>query len=314
MKSYSLLVKLVVCCCGFGLMHSPSYGQGRTLTKTQLDAVVKASLDDCSPPATTLKSGRTDPAAIIPTSNAKAFPKDRISKTLNGVWQGRVLGDDGHVGVDYFWIIDMKRSEGLIIAQRSGKETVPAPQPAVAANAPKFTYVMCAHEGYIPSKDSPQVHEFTKVSDDISNAARIVQEATGIATKKARATLADIWRALVNARYFTDPRYADRHGNAYAGGFFKPMDISPVASAIGPSQLSMRWDAEYRGGGATSMKFTPEVPVSGVEYAQFVGTSADSGDFLVASPGNGRLWKVEARTGGSYDLAFDRVILGPLQR
>jgi hypothetical protein len=313
MKSYSLLTTLVVC-CGFGLMHSPSYGQGRSLTAAQLNTVVKADLDDCSPPATTLKSGRTDAAAIIPTSNAKSFPKDRIAKTLNGVWHGQVLGDDGHVGVDYFWIIDMKRNEGLILAQRSGKETVAAPQPSVAATAPKFTYVMCAHEGYIPSKDSPQVHEFTKVSDDISNAARIVYEATGVPIKKARATLADIWRALLAARYFSDPKYADQHGIAYAGGFFKPMRIEPVASAIGPSQTSMRWDAEYRGGGATSLRFTPEVPVSGVEYAQFVGTSAGSGDYLVASPGNGRLWKVEAIRGAAYDLAFDRVVLGPLQR
>jgi hypothetical protein len=313
MKSYSLLIKVVVC-CGFGLMHSPLYAQGRTLTAPQLNTIVKADLGDCSPPATTLKSGRTDAAAIIPTSNAKSFPKDRIAKTLNGLWNGQVLGDDGHVGVDYFWIIDMKRNEGLLLAQRSGKQSVPAPAAAAAATAPKFTYVMCAHEGFVPSKDTPQVHEFTKVSDDISKAARIVQAATGVATKKARPTLADIWRALIAAKYFTDPRYADERGNAYAGGFFKPMDIEPVASAIGPSLHSIRWDAEYRGGGATSMTFAPEVPVSGVEYAQFVGTTTSSGDFLVASPGNGKLWKVEAIKGAAYDLAFDKVVLGPLAK
>lgn len=311
MKSYSTLTALVVC-CGFSLMHSPSYGQGRSLNATQLASVVRADLDVCAPPNTQLRSGRTDPALIIPTRNAKSIPRDRIAKTLHGVWQGRVLGDDGHVGVDYFWINDMKRNEGLIIAQRSGKETVAARAQAIAA-APKFSYVMCAHEGYIPSKDSPQVHEFTKISNEITDAAKIVEDATTVKITKARATLADMWQALVQARYFSDPKYADQHGVAYAGGFFKPMDITPVANAIGPSLVALKWDAEYRGGGTTSMRFTPDVPVHGVEYAQFVGTSASNGDFLVSSPGNGRLWKVEAFRGGQYDLAFDKVVVGPLQ-
>jgi hypothetical protein len=312
MKSYSLLTALVVC-CGSGLMHSPSYAQGRALTEPQLSSAVRADLDVCAPPNAQLRSGRTDPALIIPTRNAKSFPKERIAKTLHGVWQGRVLGDDGHVGVDYFWINDMKRNEGLIIAQRSGKETVRARSQAVAAAVPKFSYVMCAHEGYIPSKDSPQVHEFTKVSNDIADAKKIVEDATTVKIQKARPTLADLWKGLVAARYFSDPKYADQHGVAYAGGFFKPMDIQPVANAIGPALVSLKWDAEYRGGGATSMRFTPDVPVLGVEYAQFVGTTADNGDFLVSSPGNGRLWKVEAFRGGNYDLAFDKVVVGPLQ-
>jgi len=312
MKSYNLLIKVVVC-CGFGLMHSPSYSQGRALTGPQLSAAVRADLDVCAPQNNQLRSGQTDPATIIPTRDARAIPKDRIARTLNGVWQGRVLGDDGHVGVDYFWINDMKRSEGLIIAQRSGKESVAGPQPAAAATAAKFSYVMCAHEGYIPSKDSPQVHEFIKVSNSIADAAQIVERATGVKNKKARPTLQDLWRGLVAARYFSDPRYADQHGNAYAGGFFKPMEIQPVANVIGPTSVSLRWDAEYRGGGATSMRFTPDVPVHGVEYAQFVGTTTGSGDFLVSSPGNGRLWKVEAISGGQYDLAFDKVVVGPLQ-
>ena len=75
----------------------------------------------------------------------------------------------------------------------------------------------------------------------------------------------------------------------------------------------MSWDSEYYGGGTTWIKFTPGVPMKGVEYTQFVGTTATAGDFLVASPGNGKLSKVEAASGGDYDLAFDSVTFGPLQ-
>jgi hypothetical protein len=57
MKNYSLLIKLVVC-CAFGLMPSPSYAQGRTLTETQLDAIVKTDLESCSTKSGQLKSGR----------------------------------------------------------------------------------------------------------------------------------------------------------------------------------------------------------------------------------------------------------------
>src|SRR3954466_5111791 len=99
MKNYSLLIKLVACCalvvcCPFGLMHNPLYAQGRALSATQLDAIVKTDLEKCSPQNGQLKSGRTDPTAIIPTRNARDFPKDRIAKTLHGMWRGRVLGDD----------------------------------------------------------------------------------------------------------------------------------------------------------------------------------------------------------------------------
>ncbi len=319
MKNHSLLVKLVVCralvvCCAFGLVHSPSYAQGRALTATQLDAIVKTDLADCSTQSAQLstkggqlQSGRLDPASIIPTSNAREFPKDRIAKTLHGMWRGRVLGDDKDVGVDYFWIMDTKRSEGLIIAQRTGKETMAGLKPI--ANAPKLTYLMCAHEGYVPSKETPQIHEFVKVSNSIEGATRILQESTGLKLQKAQPTLADLWQGLVAKGYFTSLPAV-----AYAGGFFKPLQIERVASAIGPAQVSMKWDAEYYGGGATSLKFTKAVPIKGVEYAQFVGTSTRSGDFLVSSPGNGKLWKVEALSGATYDLAFDSVVLGPLQQ
>ena len=323
MKNYSLLIKLVVCCAiviCFGLMHSTAYAQGRSLSMAQLDAIVKTELSDCSTQTTQftggegselkkssqLKSGRIDPAGIIPSKNAKEFTRSRIAKTLHGMWRGRVLGDDGHVGVDYFWIMDTKRSEGLIIAQRTGKETMAGLQPI--AKAPKLTYLMCAHEGYFPSKDSPQIHEFVKVSDDIKDAPKIVQEATGVKLRKPRPTLSDLWQELVATGYFRNLPHS-----AYAGGFFQPIQIEQVANAAGAAGVSVKWNGEYYGGGSTSIKFTPDVPIQGVEYAQFVGTTASAGDFLVSSPGNGNLWKVEAFSGAEYDLAFDSVVLGPLQ-
>ncbi|HEX3681411.1 MAG TPA: hypothetical protein VHU83_02640 [Bryobacteraceae bacterium] len=323
MKNYSLLVTLVVCCAFGGLMQSPLYAQGRTLTAPQLDAIVNTDLQNCSAQTTQLQSGRIDPASVIPTRNAREFPTDRIAKTLNGVWRGRVIGDDKDTRVDYFEIIDTKLNEALIIAQRTGKETLAKMRPV--ANAPKLTYLMCAHEGYMPSKDTPQIHEFTKVSDSIEDAPRIMQEATGLKLQKAQPSLSDLWQGLLAEGYFNTPR-----GTAYAGGFFKPVQIQPVANAVGPAGVSVKWDGEYRGGGSTSIKFTPDVPITGVEHAEFVGTSTNSGDFLVSSPGNGKLWKVEAtgpttRTantsaaspdiveGDDYCLAFDKVVLGPLQ-
>ena len=306
MKNRSLLIRLVACCALVVCCPFLYAAEGRALTTTQIDAIVKTDLERCSPPTGLLKSGRLDPAFIIPTHNAREFPKDRIAKTLHGIWRGRVLGDDKDVGVDYFWIMDTKRSEGLIIAQRTGKESTAGLKPV--ANAPKLTYLMCAHEGYIPSKDKPQIHEFVKVSNGVESAPEIVRKATGLKLRKANPTLSDVWQEIVATGYFNTPR-----GVAYAGGFFKPLQIERVASAVGPAQVSLKWDGQYRGGGATSLKFKAGVPIKGVEYAQFVGTTASSGDYLVASPGNGKLWKVEAVSGASYDLAFDSVTLGPLQ-
>jgi hypothetical protein len=315
MESYSLLIK-VVACCGFVLMHGSSYGQGRNLSKDQLDNIVKNDLDSCSPPAGSLKSGKTDPASIIPSANLKAFPRNRIAKTLNGIWLGKVLGDDGHVGVDYYLLNDVKRGEAIIIAQRSGKETVTGLAPQLVEKAPKLSFLMCAHEGYYPSKDTPQLHLFTKVSDNLNDAPKILQQSTGLTLATRQPTLSNLWKALVAQDYFNEVRFSDSHGAAYAGGLFKPLALQSVASELGrsaPSQISIKWEAEYRGGGATSLKFTNDVPVYGVEYAQFVGTSASGGDFLVSSPGNGKLWKVEAFRGATYDIAFDKVVLGPLQ-
>jgi len=234
------------------------------------------------------------------------------------MWRGQVFGDyNKDLKVDYFWIIDTQRNEGLIIAQRTGNESMAELQPV--ANAPKITYLMCAKEGYIPSSEGgSQIHEFVKVSNGIAGASQIVEKATGVKFSQSQLTLADMWQQVVASGYFRSLPAV-----AFAGGLFKPMRIEQVPSAIGPSQVSMSWDSEYYGGGATQLKFTPGIPMRGVEYTTFVGTTATSGDYLVASPGNGTLAKVEADSEAAceeeacypeyYDLAFDAVTMGPLQ-
>jgi hypothetical protein len=324
MKNYSLLTTLVVC-CAFGQMSIPSYGQGRTLTDKQLDAIVHPTLESCSTQNSLPNGGRIDAASIIPTSNARAFPTDRVAKTMNGVWKGKVIGDTSDLVVDYFWLIDAKNNEGLAIALRDGKQSVP--NPTDAATAPKFTFVLCAHEGYVPSKETPMIHEFVKVSDTIENAPEILEKATGLKFKTTQPKLSELWKEIVAAGYFNG-----LPAIAFAGGMFKPLQITSVANAGAPAGISMGWDAEYRGGGATAIQYMTGVPIVGVEHGEFVGTSTSSGDYLVASPGNGKLWRVEATGAGTaqasstlgkakaadvaataYAMDFDSATVGPLQ-
>lgn len=328
MKNYSLLVKRVGCafvaCGALGLMQSSLYAQGRTLTAAQLDAIVKPSLEQCAPPIGQNTFGRVDPNSIIPTNNVKEFPKSRITKTLHGMWRGQVVGDpkdskyDKHKegNVDYFWIIDTKRNEALIIAQRgTGKQSTAELKPVVADNPPKISYLICPHDGYLPAMErGSEIHEFVKISDSIESAPEILSKGTGVKFRKARSgrgapTLSEMWQQIVASGYFRSLPAV-----AFAGGLFKPMHIDSVQSAIGPNQVSVGWSSEYYGGGTTWLKFTPGVPMRGVEYGQFIGTTAAAGDFVVSSPGNGKLWKVEAKAGGDYDLAFDSVTIGPLQK
>jgi hypothetical protein len=232
------------------------------------------------------------------------------------MWRGQVIGSpldskyekSKEGNVDYFWIIDTARNEGLIIALRNGNNSTAGL--SLGANAPKLSYLICAHEGYIPNVEKgSEIHEFVKVSDSTDGAADVLAKATGLKFAKGKGTLSEYWKVIVASGYFKSLPAV-----AFAGGLFKPMRIENVPSPIGPSQVSMSWDSEYYGGGTTWIKFTPGVPMKGVEYTQFVGTTATAGDFLVASPGNGKLAKVEAMRGGDYDLAFDAVSFGPLQQ
>jgi hypothetical protein len=323
MKNFSLLITLVVCCV-FSLMPNTSYAQGRTLTDAQLLAITNPTLDSCA-----TQSGAIDPASVIPTVNAKEYSPDRIATTLHGIWVGSVVGDSSDTSVDYFWIVDTKNNEALNIALRDGNNS--AAGLSLGPNAPKLTFLMCPNEGYIPSKDVPMIHQFVKVANTIDSAAAILQKATGV--KLGQGSLSTLWDTIVASGYFNGMPAV-----AFAGGHFNPIQIASVANAIGPAGLSLQWGAEYRGGGATGIKYTPGVPLTGVEHAEFVGTSNSTGDFIVASPGNGKIWKVEAgmpcdivvKKGGkgkgklstmkpaciavkNYCLAFDSVTLGPLQ-
>lgn len=326
MKSYRLLTKLFVygalVCCTFVLNQNNSYGQGRSLTRQQVDAIVKPDLSQCT--ASTAgqvrvtgetKNARLDPNMIIPTRNTREFPVARIRKTMHGMWHGQVIGSPLDVkyaktkeaNVDYFWIFDTQRSEALIIALRNGNDSTAGMGPV--PNAPKLSYLICAHEGYIPTVEKgSEIHQFTKVSNSTADAVRVLEKATGLKFKTGRPILSELWKEIVASKYFQSLPAV-----AFAGGFFKPIRVDLVPSAVGPAQVSMSWDSEYYGGGTTWIQFTPGVPMKGVEYTQFVGTTASAGDFLVASPGNGKLAKVEAATGGNYDLAFDSVSFGPLQ-
>ena len=327
MKNHSLLTKLfaysALVCCTFILSQNLSFGQGRSLTRQQVDAIVKPNLSQCT--ASTAgqvrvtgetKNARLDPNMIIPTRNAREFPVARIRKTMHGMWHGQVIGSPLDVkyektkeaNVDYFWIFDTQRSEALIIALRDGNNSTAGMSLGVP-NPPKLSYLICAHEGYIPTVEKgSEIHEFTKVSNSIADAPRVLEKATGLKFKTGRPILSELWKEIVASKYFQSLPAV-----AFAGGFFKPIRVDLVPSAVGPAQVSMSWDSEYYGGGTTWIQFTPGVPMKGVEYTQFVGTTASAGDFLVASPGNGKLAKVEARAGGNYDLAFDSVSFGPME-
>ena len=257
MKNYSLLMKLVCCapvvCCTFGLMHSPLYAQGRSLTSAQLDAIVKPSLAQCEPPIGTTKFGRVDPNSIIPTSNVREFSRDRVAKTLHGIWRGQVIGDpndpkyDKHKegNVDYFWIMNTKTNVGVIIAQRgTGKQSTADLKPvaAVAANVPKISYLICPHEGYLPAMErGSEIHEFVKVSDSVDDAPRIFAKATGLKFSKAKPTLTDMWQQIVASGYFRSLPAV-----AFAGALFN-IQLKLVPSAVGPGQVSLGWNTEYYG-------------------------------------------------------------------
>lgn len=324
MKNYSVLVKLVVCCalvCTFGL--SASYGQGRKLNKQQIDAIVTPTLQQCNGPGIAgqtvngqVKNARLDPNTIIPTANAIEPSLTKLAKTMHGMWRGQVIGSpldakyektkEGNV--DYFWIFDMVHNQGLIIALRNGNNSTAGMSLGVT-NAPKLSYLICAHEGYIPTVEKgSEIHQFTKVSHSIANAVQVLSRATGIQFKqKGPPNLSDLWQEIVASGYFQSLPAV-----AFAGGYFSPIRLELVPSAIGPPQISMSWDSEYYGGGTTWIKFTPGVPMRGVEYSTFVATTGTAGDYLVSSPGNGKLAKVEALVGGDYDLAFDSTTMGPM--
>ena len=295
---------LALCCGGLALAPVPSHAQ-RTLSAAKLNAIVKMDLKGCS-------LDQAQPNAIIPLRDAKQFPQDRIEKTLHGVWRGRVTGAypkqflarDGSLNVDYYWVIDMKRHEALVVEQLSPNRSVA--EPRNISDAPSFSFLACGEEGYVP-RAPRQIHTFTKVSDNIEDARSALAASTGLKLEDKEFTLSSAWQQLVDTKYFDTAKFG-----AFAGGLFKPFEIGTVSNAIGPAFASMRYDAEYRGNGATAARFTTGTPIRGIEDAQFVGVTSGGKDYLVASFGNGRAWRKEATQGGVMELAFDKVVVGPL--
>jgi hypothetical protein len=294
----------IVACVGFVQIVSSSNAQPAR-SPAQLNAVVKTDLEECS-----ARRGAIRPTPIIPTSSAQAFRLDRIENTLNGVWRGRVSGayprrfiaKDGYLDVDYYWIIDVKRGESLVIEQLSPRRTARRPP----RGAPAWSFLMCGEDQYLP-RGPRQIHEFQKVSANVEDARPILEKSTGLTFNVGvgESMLSAFWKGLVDQKYFDTQRFG-----AYAGGLFKPFAIEPVVGAAGNTLISMRFEAEYRGSGATAAKFETGMPILGVESVQFLGVTTRSGDYLVASIGNGLAWRKEAA--GVINMSMDKVVLGPL--
>src|SRR5688572_2499507 len=96
----------------------------RPLSRARLNALVKTDLTACA-----------SKVPVVPRASAREFPPERIAKTLNGIWRGSVRGRfprnllarDGFVNVDYYWIVDVKRGESLILEQLSSKRAAEGP-------------------------------------------------------------------------------------------------------------------------------------------------------------------------------------------
>jgi hypothetical protein len=297
--------------CGLTLTFGPAQAQERgvrSLNAQQLRTVITADARLCDN-----KRAIAGPGSVIPLRNARAVPVDRVSKTLHGIWRGEVTGNypkqfltrSGELNVDYYWIIDTNKNEALIVEQLTSRRSLPTPR----TPGPRFSFLMCGEAGYVPAHPR-QVHSFVKVSDNVEDAAKILAQSTGVraAAGPGGVSLSEAWRSLVDERYFARTTFP-----AYAGGFFKPFEITSVANPIGPALVQLKYEAEYRGSGATAAQFRGNEPIRGVESAQFMGVNTPGGDYLVSSFGNGRVWKKEASQGGAIELAFDKVVIGPLQ-
>ena len=296
MKNYFFTILI----CGFTMILSSSCRTPRVgePDARRLDAVVKMDVEDCR------KS-----VPIVPKESVRMFPQNRINETLHGIWRGRVSGEydekfmaeDGFLDADYWMIVDVKRGEALMVSQFGPERSAPKP----VSGAPVWSFLMCGERGYVPPH-TPQIHEFQKVSNNLEDARAILESATGLRVADRDFVLSATWRQLVERKYFDDLRFP-----SYVGGLFKPFEIGSVVNREGVSLFGMNFKAEYRGGGMSTPRFESGVPILGSESAQFVGVTTGSGDFLVASFGNGVQW-AKASQGGQIDLFIDKVVIGPL--
>jgi hypothetical protein len=251
-------------------------------------------------------------------SNKQAISMDRIERTLNGVWRGRVKGNydrkllakDGTLNVDYLMVVDVKRGEALVFEQFGANRS--AATLRAKPGAPVWSYITCGKAQYKPRNMPAQVHEFVKVSDNIEDARALLSSSTKMAfdAKSGEVVLSDIWQRLVESKYFDDKS----RSLAFAGGFFK-LKMGNVPSAVGGSLFDLNMQAEYRGSGQTVAKFTPGEPIRGVEQGQFLGVSMNQGDFLISSLKNGLpMKKGGVDSSNDIDMFFDKVVIGPLAR
>ncbi len=262
-------------------------------------SLVKVDLNNCA-----------SSAPIVPASSVRNFSVDRVARTLHGIWRGRVSGDyppeliaaDGYVNVDYYWIIDTEHGEALILEQLSPVRAAHA----APAGAPALSFLTCGRDGYVP-RHPKQVHEFQKISSNLEDARAMLKTSTGLVVDDAELSLSAVWQQLVDTRYFDTARFG-----AYAGGLFKPFDLTSGTTVVGTPMVSLAYQAEYRGSGQTAAKFETGVPILGRESAGFIGVSTGTADYLVSTVGNGVEWLKEDVVTALINMIMDKVVLGPL--
>lgn len=283
-------------------------------TRQVLSAQESAIALDTSISTTCAETAPKAPRAL--GHDAQVFSTDRMRSTLNGVWLGKVSGEydpqlfakDGFLNVDYYMVVDVNRGEMFVLQEFGPKR--PGAAFKARPGAPKWTYVWCAKDNY-KSPSPRQIHEFVKVSDNVEDAREIISASTGLKMGgEDKVVLADVWRELVDLKFFDDPS----RSIAYAGALFKPLTMGNVSSAAG-SLFELMLVGEYRGTGQTAAKFAAGEPIHNTERGLFQGISMDGGDFLVASAG---LANEMCCPKDDYVLAkpthmlFDKVVIGPL--
>lgn len=315
----------------------PQVARAQALPVSERAAVLNTTVaTTCAQTARAVQAAPTPTRALA--HDSRVYTPDRVAFTLNGVWIGKVTGEydrqfigkDGFVNVDYYMIVDVRRGEAFVYEEFTDRRSDAGYK--AKRGAPKWTYVWCAREDY-KSTSPRQVHEFTKVSDDVNDARNLLNKSLGLKLGgNQEVVLSDIWRQLVDAKFFDNPQRSP----AYAGVLFKPITMGNVKSVGGNSLFELRMVGEYRGSGSTAAQFVPGNPIYNVEQAHFVGFSMSgqevrqlgrqapsiaaevegSGDFLTASTelDNAMVGpKSDAEAAVfSTQMSFDKVVLGPL--
>jgi hypothetical protein len=280
-----------------------------------LSPTERATALDTSLSTTCAETAPAAPRALA--HDANVFSPQRIANTLHGVWIGKVSGEhdpqlfaaDGFLNVDYYMVVDVIRGEAFTYQEFTSRRSGAALQ--AAPGAPKWTYVWCARQNY--ETTSPrQVHELTKVSNNVQDARTLITNSTGLTFAPGEEiVLSNVWQRLVAIKFFDDPN----RSVAYAGVLFDPVTMGTVQSGGGGFLFELRFVGEYRGSGQTAAEFAPGQPIHNVEQGHFLGISGP-GDFLVASFGLGN-----PMIGPKSDfdappfstqMAFDKVVMGPL--